>query len=332
MVEEHGQAAAKPKEKADEEKGLDLFELCSATLLGLAAIGGAWSAYQGDLWGGQSVEAYGEAATMTTQAAGEATTKATSVAAEATKKMTEVSAAVATQTTGISGEAAVATTQASTEFGLQITVMARDSALDIDAKKLLFEAATTRDRTTAERQFTVAKYLYTQQLSDEAYQSLGLPAEFRTEDQEKAFEIPLEALAAAADKEVATDAYIESMLGPAVQKFEAAETGLSEGFAAATKTLTDGFGEAATGLTDGFTAANAMLTGGFAKAGKRFDEGRDANNTGDKFGLDSIFYTVCLFLAGIALVFKTKVRWAFFAIGLTSFVGATAYLFTIPWA
>ncbi|MBI5500546.1 MAG: hypothetical protein HY907_09905 [Deltaproteobacteria bacterium] len=325
-----GEAMA--ENNGEEKKDLDLFELCSATLLGLAAVGGAWSAYQGDLWGGQSVEAYGEAATMTTQAAGEATTKATSVAAEATKKMTEVSGTVATQTTGISGEAAVATTQASTEFGLQITVMARDSALDIDAKKLLFEAATTRDRTTAERQFTIAKYLYTQQLSDEAYQSLGLSPEFRTEDQEKAFEIPVEALAEAADKEVATEAYVESMLGPAVEKFDAAETGLAEGFAAATKTLTDGFGQAAQGLTDGFAAANTMLTDGFAKAGKRFDEGRDANNTGDKFGLDSIFFTVCLFLAGIALVFKTKVRWAFFAIGVASFVGATAYLFTIPWA
>lgn len=49
----------------------DSFELAVAILLGLAAIGAAWSSYQSSMWGGKSIEAYGEAATMGTKASTE---------------------------------------------------------------------------------------------------------------------------------------------------------------------------------------------------------------------------------------------------------------------
>ena len=49
----------------------DYFELAVAILLGLAAIGAAWSSYQSSMWGGKSVEAYGEAATMSSRASSE---------------------------------------------------------------------------------------------------------------------------------------------------------------------------------------------------------------------------------------------------------------------
>ena len=59
---------------ASEEKksaAFDWYELAVACLLGLAAIAAAWSSYQSSMWGGKSIEAYGEAATMGTKASTE---------------------------------------------------------------------------------------------------------------------------------------------------------------------------------------------------------------------------------------------------------------------
>ncbi len=53
---------------SDEKKGFDVFELAAAILLGMGAIGASVAGHQGNLWGGQSVEAYGEAAALTTKA------------------------------------------------------------------------------------------------------------------------------------------------------------------------------------------------------------------------------------------------------------------------
>jgi hypothetical protein len=49
----------------------DRFELAVAVLLGLAAIGAAWSSHQSSLWGGKSIEAFGEAAAIGTKASTE---------------------------------------------------------------------------------------------------------------------------------------------------------------------------------------------------------------------------------------------------------------------
>jgi hypothetical protein len=49
-------------------------------------------------------------------------------------------------------------------------------------------------------------------------------------------------------------------------------------------------------------------------------------------GLAAVFFTVCLFLAGIGLVIKTRIRWGFFGLGSVGFLGATVYLLLIPWA
>lgn len=53
---------------SESPRAFDLFELCTALLLGFAAIGAAVASYQAGLWGGQSVEGYGESAAMTTRA------------------------------------------------------------------------------------------------------------------------------------------------------------------------------------------------------------------------------------------------------------------------
>ena len=70
----------------------------------------------------------------------------------------------------------------------------------------------------------------------------------------------------------------------------------------------------------------------FVAADKKFDEGRDANNTGDIFGLVGVIYAVGLFMAGLGLVFKTRLRWLFLGAGGIVFVYATIYMFRTPWA
>ena len=54
---------------SEEVKGpFDKFELAAAILLGLGATAASVAGHQEGLWGGQSVEAYGEASALTTKA------------------------------------------------------------------------------------------------------------------------------------------------------------------------------------------------------------------------------------------------------------------------
>lgn len=53
---------------SDDNKPFDPFELTAAILLGIGAIGASLAGHQEGLWGGQSVEGYGEASAMTTKA------------------------------------------------------------------------------------------------------------------------------------------------------------------------------------------------------------------------------------------------------------------------
>lgn len=53
----------------DEEKKIDKFELATAILLGLTAIGAALAGLQGGQWGGKQLEAFSEANALTTKAA-----------------------------------------------------------------------------------------------------------------------------------------------------------------------------------------------------------------------------------------------------------------------
>ena len=68
----------------------------------------------------------------------------------------------------------------------------------------------------------------------------------------------------------------------------------------------------------------------FAKAKARFDEGRVANSNGDKFDLVGLFYTLALFLGGLGLVFKSKVRWVFLVFGSLLIAGSSYFMFTLP--
>ncbi|HRG17212.1 MAG TPA: hypothetical protein PLB00_14535, partial [Pseudomonadota bacterium] len=49
-------------------KSFDVFELAAAVLLGVGAVATAVAGHQSGLWGGASVEGYGESSAMTTEA------------------------------------------------------------------------------------------------------------------------------------------------------------------------------------------------------------------------------------------------------------------------
>ncbi len=69
----------------------------------------------------------------------------------------------------------------------------------------------------------------------------------------------------------------------------------------------------------------------FADADAKFEEGKTANDNGDKFDLAVVFFTVALFFAGLGLVFKTPIRWGFCAVGVVFFLGSTIYIMSLPW-
>ena len=69
----------------------------------------------------------------------------------------------------------------------------------------------------------------------------------------------------------------------------------------------------------------------FAEAEAKFDEGRVANANGDAFSLAGVIFTIALFFAGLALVFKTHIRWTFFGAGAFVFLASCVYLATLTW-
>lgn len=126
------------------------------------------------------------------------------------------------------GEAATRSTKASTEYNLSVIGVAHDLNVDIEAKKLIAEAIYSQDPATQRRSLDMASYLYTTQLSDEAYSSLKLPAEYRTGEREKRFEIPDETLSGLFDVEL-EEGYYGTMLAKGNQEFADADKRFDEG-------------------------------------------------------------------------------------------------------
>ncbi len=70
----------------------------------------------------------------------------------------------------------------------------------------------------------------------------------------------------------------------------------------------------------------------FSEAEKKSAEGRRAGDEGDKFSQIGLFYSISLFVTGVALVFKTHIKWGFVGLGFVVFAFATVRLFLVPWA
>ena len=223
-------------------KPFDPFELAAAILLGLGAVATAISGYQGGLWGGASVEGYGESAAMTTQA--------------------------------------------SSTYNDELTSYIQDAQIDVRAKEMVWEAMEIDDEDRAARLMSMASWLYVSQLSEHAYAGLKLP-EVTEDEKGESQELPKEALEAALNIDLDED-YVDALFTPSSEEFEAAKA--------------------------------------------RFAKAREANEMGDKFALAGVILTISLFFGGLALVFKTRVRWGFLGSGVVVLVIGCGYMATLTWA
>ena len=252
--------------ETERSQPFDVFELCAAVLLGLGAIGAAVAGHQAGLWGGQSVEGYGEAAAMTTKA--------------------------------------------STTYNDELTSYIQDSQVDVRAKEMIWEALEIDDEARKTRLLQMASWLYTSQLSDSAYEALKLP---KLPDADEPSDAP-----AAAAGETATGSK--------------SEAGDEE---AGTFAFTEAELEAALNIDLGESYVDALFSTSvedFEAADKRFNVGRTANEIGDKFSLAGVIFTIALFFSGLALVFKTKVRWGFLGAGTVIFVAGAIFMTGLTWA
>ncbi|PIQ28346.1 hypothetical protein COW36_04070 [bacterium (Candidatus Blackallbacteria) CG17_big_fil_post_rev_8_21_14_2_50_48_46] len=186
-------------------------------------------------------------------------------------------------------EAATIAIKAATDKTDAMINIAQDYQIDILGKQILSEAKVTKNPENKERLMDMARYLYTWQMSADAYESLGLPmtkhATQAKEDTEDLSETELFTLALKNDLDDEGNMYEEGMV----------------------------------------KGANDL----FKKADVSFESGKDYNTRGDRFNLVSVVYTIALFFAGLALVFKTKIRWSFFGAGCLIFLFASYFMITM---
>lgn len=225
------------------------------------------------------------------------------------------------------------TTKAATQYTEDTVLINADYAAVAAAKGYILAArdASGQDR---ERNLDLASYQYMYQMSELGYKAMGLPIEYYVEDEEEAEGEEGEAQTAA-DTGQGSEAQTADAAGE--DEEEATEEEDPEEIAATAmeRDLPDELLLASlqTELDEDYIdEALAEGTQMFADADKKFEEGRVANDNGDKFDLAVVFYTVALFFAGLGLVFKTSIRWGFFGAGALLSLGTTLFMITLPWA
>jgi hypothetical protein len=214
------------------------------------------------------------------------------------------------------------TTKAATQYTEDTVAINADYAAVASAKAYILVARDASDAKAKERNLDLASYYYSYQMSERGYKAMGLPLEFFVEDEEEpaaggapAAPAADPAAPAAADDEEEDDAAApgEALMRdiPDEMLFETLHTELDDDY-----------------IDESLKQGTEM----FAEADKKFEEGRQANENGDKFDLAVVFYTVALFFAGLGLVFKTNVRWGFFLAGSVIFLGSSLFIMSLPWA
>lgn len=192
-----------------------------------------------------------------------------------------------------------ANTEATAAASLQskaVVEMSKDASVDVTAWRLILEGNDATNAADKERSFEIATYLYTKQMSDAGYKALGLPPD--------------------AKKEVVDDPETT-----AEEKQEAIKEELLE------KAME-------TDLADDVSYRNEMLAAATAQnevSAKTFKAGQSANETGDKFELANVIFAVSLFFMGIALVFKTNIKWYVLWAGGGLTLGGLIYMLTLSW-
>ncbi|MBL9131035.1 MAG: hypothetical protein JNG86_07545 [Verrucomicrobiaceae bacterium] len=229
---------------AEEKASIELFELFTALLLGLGATFAGIAGHQSGLWDGNSLEAYSQASTLSTEAADEAS--------------------------------------------LANALITHDNNVNLQAQQIIWRAQAMPKGPDRDFLMHQASVFYLRQASDEAFDALQLPEESRKNYRDLGVEdIPEEALLEVQRKEFSNDYYLAMYAASNAKKVEAKE---------------------------------------------KFDEGSHANSAGDFFSLSGVYYSLSLFFAGLGLVFKTRIRWAFFMLGALIFAGSTIYMATLEWA
>lgn len=217
------------------------------------------------------------------------------------------------------------TTKAATQYTEDTVAINADYAAVASAKAYILQARDTNDAKAAERNLDLASYYYMYQMSERGYKAMGLPIEFFVEDEDDDPAAPAAgAPAAAAAPAAGAAAEDDEDDDPVAAAHEALVREIPDAalFATLHDELDDDYVEES--LADG--------TRMFAEADKKFEEGRVANENGDKFDLAVVFFTVALFFAGLGLVFKTSVRWGFCAAGGVIFLGSAIFIMSLPWA
>lgn len=184
-------------------------------------------------------------------------------------------------------------TMAASENSRAIVEMSKDAQIDITAYRLTQEGIDKADSNPVESNsaFEIATYLYTRQLSDAGYKALGLPPEAKKDDGED---------------EEKTEALKGDILDKASEKdLVGDETYQKEMLAKATELN--------------------------AQSQKTFKEGQEANTTGDKFDLATVIFAVAMFFLGIALVFKSAIKWKILIAGGVMMVVGFIYMLTLSW-
>jgi hypothetical protein len=272
--------------EAEERKAFDLFELLTAILLGLGAIGAAVAGMQGGQWGGKQLEAFSEANTLTTKAA--------------------------------------------TQYNEDIVGVNADYATVAQAKHDILEARDAKTPEDRERHFELASYMYANQLTETAYRAMKLPMDYYVEDEqpgEKKAESEAPAAEGASEtpaSEAPAEGAAEAPAAPEDPNKPRLERDIPDEALLASLHV-----ELDEAYVDKALEKGAKL---FQDADKRFEDGRKANEIGDKFDLVGVIYTVALFFGGIGLIFKTEVRWGFFVLGLLVFLAASGTMARLPWA
>jgi hypothetical protein len=291
------------------EQPFERFELVTAILLGLAAIGAAIAGMQSGQWGGKQLESFAQANSITTDA--------------------------------------------SRAYSEAVSDMNSDYAAVGQAKRLILEGIDANSDADQIRSYKVASYYLREQLGEQAYDALKLPKDDDTQTPPAGDAAPAAAATstAAADAEETGDEGEEGEEGNGeaaaeTQPAAAASTAAPAGDDAEAVTEEDiearmePYSEdvlirvLGTELHDDEAYGDAMFSEGmklFDDAEKKFKEGQQANDNGDQFELAGLFYTIALFFAGLGLVFKTRMRWSFAALGAAAFLISTIFMMTRPW-
>lgn len=229
------------------------------------------------------------------------------------------------------GESNQKMTEAAREYNEGMSIINADFAAVAAAKAQVIEGRESGDGATRQKHFEIASYIFTTQLSEPAYKLMGLPMAYYVEDEETAAAPAASAPAAApapapaggteeAESEGEVEGEEDEAPAPATA---AADRDLPSEALLATldEELDDDYIDAI------LVKGEQMAT----EAKARFEEGNKCDNIGDMFDLAGIAFTMALFFGGLALIFKTKMRWYFWGAGAV--ITGVSYIFMLfqPW-